>query len=123
MFPRRPQISKAAMMKPVFYAERSPSIVTPNATSINLEAILYKDIQRLAVSWRSGARFPIGSSDFSLPHRVQTFPGASYLMGYPYPGIKRPGRESDHSAPYSGKVKRDGVITSFPYAHHSVEIN
>jgi hypothetical protein len=53
----------------------------------------------------SGVRFLAGAGNFSLLH-VQTSSGAypeSYPMstGGAFPGVKRPGREADHSPPPS----------------------
>jgi hypothetical protein len=58
----------------------------------------------------SRVRFPAGAGNFSLHHRVQNGSGAhpaSYPMGtrcYSL-GVKRPGREADHSPPPSTDVK------------------
>jgi hypothetical protein len=57
-----------------------------------------------------GVRFPSGSGNFSLRHRVQTDSGvhpATYPVdtGGSSPGVKRPGREADHSSPSSAEVK------------------
>jgi hypothetical protein len=57
-----------------------------------------------------------GSTDFSLHHRVQTGSGAhpaSYPMGTEgsFSGIKRPGRETDHSPPSSAEVKNTWSYT------------
>jgi hypothetical protein len=51
-------------------------------------------------------RFPAGAGNFSLHHRVQNGSGAhpaSYSVGTM--GVKRPGREADHSPPSSAEVK------------------
>jgi hypothetical protein len=58
----------------------------------------------------SRARLPAGAGNFSLHHRVQNGPGAhpaSYPMvtGVLSLGVKRPGREADHSPPTSAEVK------------------
>jgi hypothetical protein len=59
----------------------------------------------------SGVRFPAGARNFSLHHRcVQNSSGAhptSYPMGIGVPslGVKRSGREADHSPPSSAEVK------------------
>jgi hypothetical protein len=69
---------------------------------------------------RIGVRVPVGQ-EFSLLYAVQTGSGAhpaSYPMGKAAlsPGIKRPGRETDHSPPTSSEVKKTWVYTStFPY--------
>jgi hypothetical protein len=51
----------------------------------------------------SRLRFPTGAGNFSLRRRVRGVSGArpaSYLMG-----VKRPGREADHSPPSIPDVK------------------
>jgi hypothetical protein len=58
----------------------------------------------------SRVQFPAGAGNFSLHHRVQNGSGAhpaSYSMGNRALslGVKRPGREADHSPPSSGEVK------------------
>jgi len=48
----------------------------------------------------TGVRFPAGAKNSSLRHRIQTGFGAhpvSYRMGT---GVKRAGREADHSPPF-----------------------
>jgi hypothetical protein len=54
--------------------------------------------------------FPAGAENFSLHHRLQNGSGthpASYPMGTrgSFPGVKRLGREADHSPPSSAEVK------------------
>jgi hypothetical protein len=58
----------------------------------------------------SRVRFPAEAGNLSLHHRVQNGSGphpASYPMGTKDPslGVKRPGREADHSPPSSSGVK------------------
>jgi hypothetical protein len=58
----------------------------------------------------SGFRFLAGAGNFSLHHRVKNDSGthpASYPMGTrgSFPGVKRPGREAEHSLSSSAKVK------------------
>jgi hypothetical protein len=55
-------------------------------------------------------RFPVGAGNFPFHHHVQNGSGAhpaSYPMGTGAfsPGVKRPGREADHSPPSSAEVK------------------
>jgi hypothetical protein len=60
-----------------------------------------------------GVRVPIGSRIFSK-RSVQTGSGAhpaSYPMGT---GVKRQGREADHSLPTSAEVKKTWIYTSIP---------
>jgi hypothetical protein len=67
----------------------------------------------------SRVRFPAGAGNFSLRHRVQNVSGA-HLAPYPmgtrgsFPGVKRPGREADHSHPSSAEVKNAWSYTSIP---------
>jgi hypothetical protein len=65
--------------------------------------------------------FPAGAGNFSLHHRVQNGSGAhpaSYPMGTGGGalslGVKRPGREADHSPPSSSDVKNAWSYTSTP---------
>jgi hypothetical protein len=56
---------------------------------------------------------------FSLLHIVQTGSGAHpayYRMGTKAlsPGVKRPGREADHSSPTSTEVKKTWIYPSTP---------
>jgi hypothetical protein len=59
----------------------------------------------------SRVRFPAGAGNFSLHHRVQNGSGAhpaSYPLGTTmgfYTGLKRPGREADHSPVSDAEVK------------------
>jgi hypothetical protein len=58
----------------------------------------------------SRVRFPAGAANFSLHHRAQNDSRAhpaSYPMGTRTIslGVKRPGREADHSPPSSAEVK------------------
>jgi hypothetical protein len=57
-----------------------------------------------------GFRFPAGTGNFSLHHCVENGSGArpaTYPMGTGalFLGVKRPGREADHSPPFSAEVK------------------
>jgi hypothetical protein len=57
---------------------------------------------------------------FCFRHRVQTGSGphpASYptSTGDYFPGVKRPGREAEHSPPSSAEVKNEWSCTSTPY--------
>jgi hypothetical protein len=66
-----------------------------------------------------GDRFSAGTRDFPLLHSDQAGPGAhpaSYTMGTEssFPGVKRLGREADHSPPSSAEVKNDGAILPLP---------
>jgi hypothetical protein len=75
-----------------------------------------------------GVRVPVGAR-FSFLHVVQTGSRAhpaSYTMdpGALSPGVKRPGREADHSPLTSAKVKKTWVYMSTPSMHfHGVVLN
>jgi hypothetical protein len=58
-----------------------------------------------------------GPVDFSLPHSLHTDSGAhpSSYAGALFPGVKRPGREADHSPPSSAEVKNGGAVPPLPY--------
>jgi hypothetical protein len=77
----------------------------------------------------SRVRFPAGAGKFSLHHRVQNDSGAhsaSYPMGTTSSslGVKRPGREADHSPPSSAEVKNAWRYTSTPPIRlHSVALS
>jgi hypothetical protein len=74
------------------------------------------------MGWAAGVRFFAGARDFSLLHSVQTGSGvhpASYpngTVGFS-PGVKRQGREADHSPPSSAEVKNGGAIPPLPYVY------
>jgi len=71
--------------------------------------------------------FPVGSSNCSLPHSVQTSSKAypvSYSIGKDKGGLsqetKRPGLKSDHSPSYSSEVKNKwSYASALPYAFMS----
>jgi hypothetical protein len=43
-----------------------------------------------------------------------TQPPIQCVSGALYPGVKRPGREADHSPPTSAEVKKTQIYTSTP---------
>jgi hypothetical protein len=93
-------------------------IVCINARYINEEARLAQWYSaRLGAGW-SGFRFPVGAGNFSLHHRIQTGTEA-HRASYPMStrgslGVKRPGREADHSPPSSAEVDNACSCTSTP---------
>jgi hypothetical protein len=70
----------------------------------------------------TGGRFLTGAGNFSVRHLVQNsseaYP-ASYSIGSMTlsPGIKRPGRETDHSLPSSVEVENAWSYTPIPQIH------
>jgi hypothetical protein len=75
-------------------------------------------VQRWAMGWMIGVRFPAGAGNFSI-HRVETGSGphpASYPMRTrgSFPGGKAAGGEADHSPPSSAEVKNAWSYTSTP---------
>jgi hypothetical protein len=76
----------------------------------------------IKTGYRFGGRGSIPGKDkiFSLLHSVHTCSGvhpACYSMGIgvSFPGVKRPGREADHS-PSSAEVKNVGAMPPLPHA-------
>jgi hypothetical protein len=66
----------------------------------------------------------------SVLHSVQTGFGAytaSYTMrtggSFPGGGVKRQGREADHSPPSYVEVKKDGAIPPLPLRLHGMVVN
>jgi hypothetical protein len=71
------------------------------------------------MGWTTGVRLPAGEKDFSLFHSVQTGSRdhpASYPMGIrgSFPGVRRPGSETDHPLPPSAEVNNGGAIPPLP---------
>jgi hypothetical protein len=73
----------------------------------------------LATGWMVGFRIPAGTGNFSVRRRVQRGAGA-HPVSYPVGirglsmGVKRPGREADHSPPSRAEVKNAWSYTSTP---------
>jgi hypothetical protein len=67
-----------------------------------------------------GVRVPVGSRIFSTSSRLalgSTQPPIQWVPGPLSPGVKRQGREADHSPPASAEVKKTWLYTStLPYA-------
>jgi hypothetical protein len=69
-----------------------------------------------------GVRFPSEAGNFSLRHHVQTGSEA-HPASYPV-GVKRPGREVDHSPPSSAEVKECvELYLHSPIRFHSVVLS
>jgi hypothetical protein len=63
-------------------------------------------------------RFLVGEGrDYSLLHSVQTGSGAESVPEALSPGVKRQGREADHSPPSRAEVKNGGAVP--PLSHMS----
>jgi hypothetical protein len=50
----------------------------------------------------------------SRPALGSTQPPIQWVTGGSFPGVKRPGREADHSPPTSAEVKKMWIYTSTP---------
>jgi hypothetical protein len=66
-----------------------------------------------------GVWIPIGSRIFFSPQGLDRLWGPPSLLTVEYrgplsPGVKRPGREADHSRPTSAEVKKTFIYTSTP---------
>jgi hypothetical protein len=60
----------------------------------------------------AGVRFPAGTRNFSLPHSVHI----GLWVPEPFSlGVKRPGREANHSPPSSAEVMNGGAIPLPPH--------
>jgi hypothetical protein len=81
------------------------------------------------MGWMNGVRFPAGTGNFSLHHSVQTVlgptqPPIQQVPGALSLGVKRPGREADHSPPTSVEVKNAWRYTSTDLVHlHGVVLS
>jgi hypothetical protein len=65
-------------------------------------------------------RVPVGSRIFSSPRRPDRLRGQPNLLSNGYrglfpPGVKRQGREADHSPPRSAEVKKMWINTPTPH--------
>jgi hypothetical protein len=73
-----------------------------------------------------GVRVPFGSRivpTSSSPALGPTQPPIEWVPGTVSSGVKRPGREADHSAPASAEVKKMWIYTSTPVRIHGVVLN
>jgi hypothetical protein len=66
-------------------------------------------------SWTAGARFPGEARDFlffatSRPALRPILPHTQWVTGALSPGVKRLGREADHSPPSTTEVKKSGAM-------------
>jgi hypothetical protein len=75
-----------------------------------------QSVYRLATGWSSSpGRFK--SFLFTTPSRLALRPTQSPIQWVPSalsPGVKRPGREADHSPPTSAEVKKTWIYTFTP---------
>jgi hypothetical protein len=70
-----------------------------------------EQVQREGRKKRVGVRIPVGSKSFSVPRSPDWLWGPPNFLS---PGVKRRGREADHSPPAKDKVKKMWVYTSTP---------
>lgn len=78
-------------------------------------------VYRRAMGWTSSVPFPAEASDCSLLHNVQNGSESHTAfspMGTSSLGVKRQGRESDQSYPFSAEVKNGGAL--LPFFHTSL---
>jgi hypothetical protein len=59
-----------------------------------------------------GVRVPVGSPKSSRPALGSTQPHIQWVPGALSPGVRRQGREADHSPPTSAEVKKMWIYTS-----------
>jgi hypothetical protein len=77
---------------------------------------------------RVGDRVPVGSRIFTSPNRPHRLWGPPNLLSKGYggalsPGVRRPGREVDHSPPTSAEIKKMWIYTSTPIHLHGIVLN
>jgi hypothetical protein len=92
-----------------------------------------RSLERSGSSWEDNIRMDLRVSDggwqfFSSPPRPDRFWGPPSLLSNNYrgrsPGVKQPGRESDHSPPSSAEVENAWSYTSTPpMRFHGVGLN
>jgi hypothetical protein len=73
-------------------------------------------VTTLQSGW-SGFRILVGARDFSLLQNIQTGPEAElygYGYGYPFLGIKQPGRKVNHSFHPVPRLKMSGATSLLP---------
>jgi hypothetical protein len=51
----------------------------------------------------------------SRPALGPTLLSIQWVLGIIFPGVKRPGREADHSPPFSAEVKNVGALLPLPH--------
>jgi hypothetical protein len=61
-----------------------------------------------------GVQVPVGVRIFTSPRRPDRLWGSPNLLCNGYWGVKRPGREADHSPPTTAKVKKMWIYTATP---------
>jgi hypothetical protein len=93
-----------------------------------LRAGIAQFAKRRATSWKAGVRFLAGSRGVSVSHSVQNGTGAhpvSYTIGSggSVPGLKRPGREANHSHPSTAEVQNGMAVPPLPIRLHGVVLN
>jgi hypothetical protein len=71
---------------------------------------------------RSRSSSPGGVKNFYFC-KLSTQPPVQWVPGALSPGVKRPGREDDHSPPTSAEVKKIWIYTSTPIRLHGVVFN
>jgi hypothetical protein len=102
----------------ILYAEKKIKFVPFNEHTFIISKIYFTLQVGIATGWTGQVRFP-AVQDFSLLHSAQTDIGAhpaSYPMGTmgSFSGVKRQGREVDHSPPCSAEVQKGGAIPPLP---------
>jgi hypothetical protein len=86
-------------------------------------------LQTRATGWKAGVWFQVAQNIFlySKVSRIgvvstqQTQPLVQWVPGAHSQGLKRPGREADHSPSPSTKVKNTGAARSFPLTPSLIE--
>jgi hypothetical protein len=82
--------------------------------------VLFYCFNQRAKGWTAGVQFPIGARNFfystaSRPALGPTQTSIQWVPGILSSALKLPGREKDHSPPFSAEVKNGGAI--HPLSH------
>jgi hypothetical protein len=71
----------------------------------------------------AGVRVPVGARIFTSSCRPERLWGSPSLLSNRHRGVKRPGREADHSPPTSAEVRKMWVYIHSPIRLHDIVLN
>jgi hypothetical protein len=103
--------------KPVLYTQRLSiklRIIVVFGKLSSLDRFLIYLIQQEQTEDNNNTWNIITFSTSSRPALGSTQPPIPWILGVLSPGVKRPGREADHSPPASTEVKKTWIYTSTP---------
>jgi hypothetical protein len=91
---------------------------------IDVDGGIFELYQRSLDEWWVRVRVPVGPSIFTFPYRLYrlwglTQPAIQWVPRALAPGVKRPGRQANHSLPSSTEVKKPWIYI-YPLLHTSL---